>query len=181
MTTTTVEYRFAGLELRAAAEGDEGTFEGLACAAGVRDAYGTTFAPGCWTAGGLDGDVYALLDMHDPTVAIGTFRAREAEDGLWIAGAWDDTAAGRDARVRARSGSAPGLSVGFTPVMVDPDDPDVFTQTRLIEVSQITARMAAVPGSEFTASRAGVIGRREKHRARQSRLAAARARLTLAG
>lgn len=173
-----VEYRAtATFSLRAAAEGTDGTFEGIACPADVRDAYGTTFAPGAWTGGGLDlGEAaYALLHMHDPYLPVGVFTAREADDGLMIRGAWDDTSTGRDARARAKSGSMPELSVGFKVVAVDPDDEDRFTQVRLVEVSQITARMAAVPGAKITSSRM----RAEEER-RASGLLVARARLAVA-
>lgn len=141
------------LDLRAAGDSDTGAFEGYAVLWDVTDSYGTRFAPGCFSAGGLDEDLYALLAMHDPTQVIGTFRAREDERGLYITGSWDDTSSGRDARARAKSGSAPGLSVGFVPLMVDPNDENRYTQTRLVEVSQITARMAAVPGAEFAGVR----------------------------
>lgn len=152
--TAQVLYRAVpAIDVRAAADTETGSFEGIACVPGVRDSYGTVFAPGCWTAGGLDEDLYALLAMHNPTEPLGTFTAREDDAGLHIAGAWDDTALGRDWRTRARTGSAALLSVGFVPLMVDPDDGDLFTQCRLVEVSQITARMAAVPGAELTGVR----------------------------
>lgn len=148
-----------GVDLRAAAADEaEGTFEGVACVPEVVDSYGTTFALGCWAAGGLDSAeaAYALLHMHDPFTPVGVFSARDGDQGLFISGRFDDTRDGRDARVRARSGSMPALSVGFRVLAVDPDDPDRFTQVRLVEVSQITARMAAVPGAGFTAARSDV-------------------------
>lgn len=154
------------LSLRAAAADDgPGTFEGYACLWDVRDAYGTSFARGSFGAGGLDtregrAGLYALLHMHaqyDPP--IGTFAAREDDTGLWIAGEWDPTPEGTAARARAKSGSASELSVGFVPLMVDPDDESIFTQVRLVEVSQITARMAAVPGAGFAGVRGLPAGR----------------------
>lgn len=140
----------------------------------VVDSYGTTFARGAFSSGGLDTDPYALLWMHDRDRVLGTFTAAEDERGLFIRGAWDDTAAGRDARAQAKSGSAPGLSVGFSVLAVDPDDTERFTQVRLVETSQIVARMAAVPGASITSARA--------HAERQAALGsdAARARLALA-
>lgn len=148
-TRVLVDASGAPISLRAAAASNTGTFEGYACLWNVRDSYGTTFAPGCFGAGGLDADLYALLAMHDPTEVIGTFTAKEDDTGLWITGGWDDTSDGEKARARARSGSAPELSVGFVPLMLDPDDENLFTQTRLVEVSQITRRMGAVPGAAF--------------------------------
>lgn len=139
------------LDLRAQAEA--GTAEGYACVWDVVDSYGTTFAPRCFSAGGLDGGDYALLWMHDPASPIGVFRAAEDDHGLLIRLKWDKTAGGEDARQRAISGSAPGLSVGFRPLMVDPDDTNRFTQAGLVETSQITARMASVPGASITAAR----------------------------
>lgn len=145
------------LRIAARADGDEGEsatgFAGYAVLWDVVDSWGTTFAPGCASAGGLDAELYALLDMHNPSAVIGVFTAREDEKGLWIAGDWDDTAAGRDARSRALSGSAAGLSVGFEVLAVDPDNVDRFTAIRLVEVSQITARMQAVPGAGFAEAR----------------------------
>ena len=140
------------LQLRAGDDQD-GTFEGYACVWDVTDSYGTTFRQGCFGAGGLDTDPYALLEMHNPVNVSGLFTAVEDGKGLLIKGGWDDTALGRDGRARAKSGSANGLSVGFVPIMVDPDDENVFTQCRLVEVSQITRRMASVPGAELTAAR----------------------------
>lgn len=139
------------LSLRAQAE--QGTFEGYACVWDVVDSYGTTFARGCFGAGGLDTLDYALLWMHDPTQPVGVFRAREDDHGLLIGGSWDKSSRGEDARQAALSGSAPGLSVGFTPLTLDPDDSNIFTQARLVETSQITARMASVPGAGITSAR----------------------------
>jgi hypothetical protein len=44
--------------------------------------------------------------------------------------------------------------VGFVPIGVDPDDDTVFTSARLVETSQITRRMASVPGAGITKARA---------------------------
>lgn len=137
----------------AGTDDDGGTFEGYACVWGVTDAYGTQFARGCFSAGGLDEEPYALLWMHDPWQVLGIFTATEDDHGLLIAGRWDRTREGQDARAKADSGSAAELSVGFVPVMVDPDDDQVFTAARLVETSQITRRMAAVPGAAITGSR----------------------------
>ena len=136
------------------AEGDgTGTFEGWACRWDVVDTYGTTFRRGCFDAGGLDRELYALLWMHSPFDPVGTFTAEERDQGLWIAGGWDGTPEGQAKRAMA-STSAPGLSVGFVPITVDPDDTEAFTACRLVETSQITRRMASVPGAELTAARA---------------------------
>ncbi|MFF9643675.1 HK97 family phage prohead protease [Kitasatospora aureofaciens] len=165
---TGVQYRTVPLQqLNVRAEGDEGTFEGVACRYGVVDSYGTVFKPGVFRKGGLDQGTYALLDMHDPGRPIGTFTAREKGDHLAISGRYDDTQAGRDARARALSGSAPELSVGFIrtdmpatweeyDALTDKQKRDLETNirsARLVEVSQITARMAAVPGSALTGVR----------------------------
>ncbi|MFE0329064.1 HK97 family phage prohead protease [Streptomyces sp. NPDC058960] len=149
-------------------EGDDGTFAGYACRYGKRDSYGTTFHPGVFRKG-IDKRDYALLFMHSPYQPVGTFRAEERSDHLWIEGRYDDTAAGRDARVMARSGSAPELSVGFVRTdlpewkklaeMGDDERKDVLENirsARLVEVSQITARMAAVPGSKLKTVRSAL-------------------------
>lgn len=149
-------------------EGADGTFAGYACRYGKKDSYGTTFHPGVFRKG-LDKQDYALLFMHSPYSPVGTFRAEEKADHLWIEGRYDDTAAGRDARVMARSGSARELSVGF--VRTDlPDWKKLYDMeeeartellenirsARLVEVSQITARMAAVPGSKLKTVRSAL-------------------------
>jgi HK97 family phage prohead protease len=149
-------------------EGQDGTFGGYACRYGKKDSYGTTFHPGVFRKG-LDKQDYALLFMHSPYSPVGTFRAEEKADHLWIEGRYDDTAAGRDARVMARSGSARELSVGF--VRTDlPDWKKLYElgdeeraellenirSARLVEVSQITARMAAVPGSKLKTVRSAL-------------------------
>lgn len=142
-------------------QGDDGTFEGYACRYNKVDSYGTTFHPGVFRKG-LDRRDYALLFMHSPMSPVGTFRAEERDDHLYITGRYDDTQAGRDARTMARSGSAPELSVGFVRTdlpdwqkIADLGDNeradllDNIRSARLVEVSQITARMAAVPGSKL--------------------------------
>ncbi|MGW2379301.1 HK97 family phage prohead protease [Streptomyces sp. NPDC001658] len=149
-------------------EGSDGTFAGYACRYGKKDSYGTTFHPGVFRKG-VDKQDYALLFMHSPYQPVGTFRAEEKSDHLWIEGRYDDTAAGRDARVMARSGSARELSVGF--VRTDLPDwkklyemeedarkdiLDNIRSARLVEVSQITARMAAVPGSKLKTVRSAL-------------------------
>lgn len=148
-------------------EGGEGTFQGLACRYGVIDSYGTTFHPKAFRKG-LKG-AYALLFMHSPYQPIGTFTAEERDDGLYISGRYDETSAGQDARTMARSGSASELSVGFVRTdlpdwsklseMSDEDREEALANikgARLVEVSQITARMAAVPGSKLKTVRSAL-------------------------
>lgn len=141
-----------GFDLRSKIS-DDGSFEGYLCPFGQRDSYGTTFAPGCFEAGGLDEALYGYLWMHDPTLPGGTFAAREDDHGLFIEGQYDETQLGQDMRTRAKSGSAPGLSVGFVWRDSDPDDENLITNAKLVEGSQITARMASVPGAQLTAVR----------------------------
>jgi hypothetical protein len=140
------------LDLRDDVPDHEPHFRGWLCRAEVRDAYGTTFAPGCWAAGGLDAGPYALCWMHDPWVPVGAFTASDRSEGLWIEGRWDQTRDGRDARTKART-SAPELSVGFRSVIFDEEDSERIIAAQLVEGSQITARMAAVPGSQFEEAR----------------------------
>lgn len=161
------------VELRA--DLTEGTFDGYACVWDVLDAYGTRFRRGAFLAGGLDQAPYALLWMHNPPEPLGIFTALEDEHGLRIAGRWDDTTDGARARARAQSGSAPGLSVGFVPMGTDPEDSSTFTVCKLVETSQITARMAAVPGASLVGVRSAT-----EAQAAMARGAAA-ARLMLAG
>lgn len=135
----------------------DGTFEGYACLWDVTDTYGTRFRPGAWTAGGLDSDPYPLLFMHDPLHVLGQFTAKEDERGLFIAGRYDATPEGQAARARAQSRSAPELSVGFADVPggVQADDPTAFIAVRLVECSQVTARMASQPGAGLSQVRIG--------------------------
>lgn len=146
-----------GVDLRASAT--DGTFEGFLCRFNTVDSYGTRFKPGAFIEGGLDERAYALLWMHDPTMPGATFTATErGNEGLWIEGAYDDTDIGRDLRTRAKSGSAAELSVGFVWLGSNPDDDDEITVARMVEGSQITARMASVPGSQISAVRARSLG-----------------------
>lgn len=148
-------------------DGEDGTFEGVACRYNVLDSYGTTFHPGAFKSS--SGNRYALLFMHDPHQPIGTFRAEERDNHLWISGQYDNTAAGRDARIRAQSGSARELSVGFVRTdlphwkkLAEMPEAEVKEKlrnirgARLVETSQITARMAAVPGSKLKTVRAAL-------------------------
>ena len=165
---TEIEFRvFEQHEFRVD-EGQDGTFEGVACQYGKKDSYGTTFHPGVFRRG-IDKGSYAYLFMHSPYDPIGTFRADEQSNHLHIAGTYDDTQAGRDKRAMARSGSARELSVGFVRTdlpewkklaeMGDEDRADVLENirsARLVEVSQITARMAAVPGSKLKTVRSAL-------------------------
>jgi HK97 family phage prohead protease len=164
---TEIEFRSLDeIELRVG-DGEDGSFEGRACQYGVVDSYGTTFHPRAFRKG-LKGS-YALLFMHSPYQPVGTFTADERDDGLYIKGRYDDTAAGRDARTMARSGSASELSVGFVRTdlpdwkklaeMSDEDREEALANikgARLVEVSQITARMAAVPGSKLKTVRSAL-------------------------
>jgi HK97 family phage prohead protease len=159
MTTGLIEYRHipsGQIEQRFEDETASGTFSGYACRWDVVDSYGTRFKDGSWTAGGLDEDHYGFLFMHDPKIPIGVFRAREDDEGLWIEGVFDETTDGKDARTRAKSGSASELSVGFVRTGVDPDDNDHITSARLVEVSLITRRMASQPKAELAAVRSAV-------------------------
>jgi HK97 family phage prohead protease len=142
---------FGGMQLRADVKDDgSGAFEGWACVYGIKDSYGTTFQAGAFTRGGLDPSPYALLWMHNAFVPLGTFAAEDKPEGLWIAGEFDPTPEGQTARARGLSGSAPELSVGFV-WLADggEDDQDLIVDARLVETSQITLRMAAVPGAAF--------------------------------
>ncbi|MFD9930146.1 HK97 family phage prohead protease [[Kitasatospora] papulosa] len=147
---------------------DDGTFEGVACQYGKKDSYGTTFHPGVFRRG-IDRSAYAYLWMHSPFIPIGTFNGDEESTRLYIRGRYDDTQDGRDKRAMARSGSARELSVGFIRTdlpaweklaeMGDEDRADVLDNirsARLVEVSQITARMAAVPGSKLKTVRSAL-------------------------
>ncbi|NUR42065.1 MAG: hypothetical protein HOV73_18455 [Streptomyces sp.] len=149
-------------------EDDDGTFDGIACQYGKKDSYGTTFHPGVFKRG-IDKNSYAYLWMHSPFTPIGTFKADEQPTLLHIGGRYDDTVDGRDKRAMARSGSARELSVGFVRTdlpewkklaeMGDEDRADVLENirsARLVEVSQITARMAAVPGSKLKVVRSAL-------------------------
>jgi HK97 family phage prohead protease len=156
----TIEYRHIALEDMECRflDGEDmtGTFAGYGSIFGVTDSYGTRMMPGCFRSGGLDEKRYALLWMHDAEHPIGTFTAREDEKGLFIEGRFDPTTEGQDARVRAMSGSAPELSVGFVRIQNQEDDETAIIRAQLVEVSLITARMAATPGAELVAVRSAV-------------------------
>lgn len=173
---------------------EDGSFEGLASAFGVVDSYGTQWDKGAWTKGGLTKDSeFALLWMHSPYEPIGTFGAEEKDDGLWINGKYDDTDEGVRARKRALSGSAAELSVGFIVRdlegldLDDEDEQEVhFTNTELVEVSQITRNFASQPGAALTDVRLTLAGRTSGAGgkgllARRRKLAIARLELTPVG
>ncbi|MFJ3590132.1 HK97 family phage prohead protease [Streptomyces sp. NPDC090231] len=163
-----IEFRVFETHQFRVGEDQDGTFDGVACQYGKKDSYGTTFHPGVFRRG-IDKGSYAYLWMHSPYTPIGTFRADEQSNLLHIAGLYDDTADGRDKRAMARSGSARELSVGFIRTDLPPwekiaemgdedraDTMDNIRSARLVEVSQITARMAAVPGSKLKTVRSAL-------------------------
>lgn len=179
--------------IRAVAEvrtdADQGTYKGWACRAGVMDAYHTTFEAGCWDRGTDLDQQFPSLWMHDVWEPIGVFEAEDrGKEGLWIDGDYDETPSGQAARVRAKSGSAPGLSVGFVPVEhrviaaeeEGDEDEIVFVSCRLIEVSQVTRGFQAVPGSELTDARYRTLVTSEQQHQRELKRAAFLARLDLA-
>ena len=148
--------RSVKVQVRVAVQADTNSFEGRACQFGVVDSYGTTFIKGCFTKGGLDTKPYALLWQHNYTKPVGTFVAEERDDGLYIIGSWDENPHGQSARTAAISGSASELSVGFEWVDYESDsDSTEIKEARLMEVSQVTTRFAAVPGSKFVSARSG--------------------------
>ena len=158
-------------EVRADPGENEPHFRGWACRTGVVDAYGTTFREGCWQAGGLDEEIYALCWFHDPRRPVGVFTASERPGGLWVEGSWDDTSEGRAARTRGLpGGSARQLSVGCRGIIYAEDAPNEILAAQLVEVSQITARMAAVPGAGITSSRSGAVAATDPRRLARARL-----------
>lgn len=117
----------------------------------VRDSYGTTWQPGCIAAGTPDLATFAgpWLFMHDRWDPRGVFRVIEDNDEhLLVEVVWDDTQAGRDACTMAKSGSAPGASVGvMLYIHPEDEDPDTIKMAELVEVSQTTLNQQAVPGA----------------------------------
>lgn len=135
-------------------EDGSGGFEGWGVVYGVRDSYGTIFQTEAFTKGGLDEGAYPLLWMHNAAVPLATFVAEERPEGVWIAGEYDPTPDGQAARARALSGSAPELSVGFIWLEDGGEDAtDLIVSARLVETSQITLRMASVPGAQIVGVR----------------------------
>ena len=144
------------VQVRVAVAAETNSFEGRACQYGVVDSYGTTFTKGCFTKGGLDTKVYALLWQHNYTKPVGTLIAEERQDGLYIVGKWDENPQGQSARAAAMSGSASDLSVGFEWVDYESDNASTeIKEAKLMEVSQVTTRFGAVPGSKFVSARSG--------------------------
>jgi HK97 family phage prohead protease len=135
------------------AEGAAGIFSGYANRHQTKDTYGTRWQEGAWKAGGLDSDPYPLLWMHDPWDPIGTVKAGEDSTGLEVEGRWDNSDEGKRARDRYESGSAVDLSVGFVTVQKDSKDKGLVTSSKLKEVSQVTTRFGASPGSRIASVR----------------------------
>jgi HK97 family phage prohead protease len=133
--------------------GTLGSFDGYACRWGVQDTYGTTFLRGCFETAGLDADPYPFLWLHSPYDVLGAFTAAEDAEGLRIAGWWDDTPLGQQARARALSGSAPELSVGFGSCAFRDEAETELVAVQLREVSQVTLRWASQPGAALAGVR----------------------------
>lgn len=160
-----IRYELPAIDLRAIPEhrtSDEADAEGWAVVYGVEDSYGTTFVKRCFEAVEPLGARYPYLWMHRRDEPVGVFEVEDREEGLWIRVWFDDTQAGRDARARARSGSAPGCSVGFiwyptVEQQAGEEDPNLILAARLIETSQITLGMQSVPGSEIKQVRSAFV------------------------
>lgn len=135
------------------------TAEGVALVYGVEDSYGTTWLPESIERGTPDllAQTFPFLWFHYRDEPLGVFRVlrNSPAEGLVIEVTYDETPDGDRALARARSGSAPGLSVGVL-IYIDPSDED-WTRIKvaeLVEVSQITLDQQAVPGAALTAVRA---------------------------
>lgn len=164
------------IEVQVDDDSTSGTFAGWGIRWNVTDSYGTRFRQGCFAAA-LDSDPYAFLWMHDPWTVLGSFAAEERDEGLWIEGTYDPTPEGQTGRARARSRSASELSIGFRRARTNPDDETEITEATLLEVSQITARMASSPGAALADARATA----EATKALETRRRITAARLRLAG
>ena len=126
------------------AEGDGPAFAGLACPSAWSTATGPCSGRvlgGRWPR---RRPVCAVLVSRPDQPGRHAHRDERA-DGLYIEGSWDESPAGQQARQRALGGSATELSVGFRDSIYAEDAPTEIIAVRLVEVSQITARIAASP------------------------------------
>lgn len=93
---------------------DEGHIEGLAVGYGNLDHGGDVVLPGAITRSVAGRKSLPMLLYHDQKRPVGVWRAfQETGDGLLVKGLFDPTQDGKDARIRAKSGSLGGLSMGF--------------------------------------------------------------------
>lgn len=93
---------------------DDGEIEGLAVGYGNMDHGGDIVAPGAIAASILGRKSLPMLLFHDQKLPVGVWHSfNEIPAGLLVKGKFDDTADGREAKARARSGSLGGLSMGF--------------------------------------------------------------------
>lgn len=94
--------------------GDDGEIEGLAVGYGNVDHGGDIVLPGAITASVAGRKSLPMLLFHDHKRPVGVWTDfKEVGEGLLVKGRFDDTADGRDARARAKSGSLGGLSMGY--------------------------------------------------------------------
>ena len=94
------------------AEGDYGSFEGLAGVYGNVDSQGDKILKGAFA--GDHGREVPILWAHQRDQVIGLGTLEDTPQGLTVKGRFLlDTTAGREAYVRAKSRAARGLSVGF--------------------------------------------------------------------
>lgn len=100
------------LEVKAIA--DDGHIEGLAVGYGNMDHGGDVVEPGAISASVAGRKSLPMLLYHDQTRPIGVWSEfKEVPEGLLVKGRFDDTTDGREARMRAQSGSLGGLSMGY--------------------------------------------------------------------
>jgi len=110
-----LKHATAALELKAA--DDEGYISGLASAFHVVDSDDDVIMPGAFSKSlEARGDKpFPLLWQHHSREPVGTFTARENEQGLALTGQLlvNDVAKAREARALAKAGALGGMSVGF--------------------------------------------------------------------
>jgi HK97 family phage prohead protease len=93
---------------------DDGHIEGLAVGYGNLDHGGDVVLPGAISRSVAGRKSLPMLLYHDQKRPVGVWREfKEVGEGLLVKGHFDPTQDGKDARLRAKSGSLGGLSMGF--------------------------------------------------------------------
>lgn len=93
---------------------DDGHIEGLAVGYGNLDHGGDVVLPGAISRSVEGRKTLPMLLYHDQKRPVGVWREfKETGEGLLVKGQFDPTQEGKDARLRAKSGSLGGLSMGY--------------------------------------------------------------------
>lgn len=151
-----IDYREATIERADPPEGAD--FTGLLVKYGVKDAYDTIFAEGCFRADLASDPMRVLLANHERSSPVGALECSDAKDGVRVIGTVN-TSIPEGERVKQMvdfnraHGVKTGLSVGFRSQKGQMDNETwiyTFLQAHVLEGS--ITMFPAVPGSQIDRS-----------------------------